>query len=338
MEKFLIILLSIMLVVLLVFNAFGIAYNENNFFGTILTVEHGLGEFSQNFLKVFKEVKELFISFYQQTITIYDATLGKFFEWFENLTGLSVFETYLSFFRTVSNFVKDITLHFQFFSRYGLHLFNSSWENEYNFFLIQIHNPDMYTDYSIREGWDWSKFDQFMQAYLYGANNQYSYLLQSQNGTNISNYVDFSNPCDTYFIRISSFIPKTCTDKNFTYYISTVDTDMAKNYMTFLDPESRAKNYVDGVTLPVFDSNITISSNGVSYELIGLEFDVNTKSYTYSFSVAGWFFVPIFVFESSSGDVLNLTYKEFCKQYAYSGVFLGKAQCAKYDYVYTPST
>ena len=58
-EKFLLALLSVMLVILLVFNSFGIAYNNNNFFGTILTVEGWLADTSESALDFATNVKDV---------------------------------------------------------------------------------------------------------------------------------------------------------------------------------------------------------------------------------------------------------------------------------------
>lgn len=341
MEKFLIILLSIMLVVLLVFNVFGIAYNENNFFDTILTVEHGLGKVSNTILTTYERLKELFPIIYDSTTSLYELTLGKFFSWIQEQTGLDIIDFLIEPLRSITNFVKDISLHLEFYSKYGFSVFDNSWWKEYNFFMVQIYNPDMYEDFSIRRGFDWNKFHLYMQAFLYGAQNQYSYLLQAQVGTNVLNYVDVNEPSETWFFRLSYFAINYPTETKFDYYLTTIDTVIPSTYMPHLSITERALSYLGGVVLPVFDTNIDyVDSNNKTYMLKAIAVDgssVGTLSNIYSFGFYDMVMDVDFVFQATDGSEHTMHYYEWAKNYAQPSTFK-RLTHKRFDFVYTPST
>ena len=116
--KFLIVLMTLMLCAILVFNAFGVKYSPNDFVGTMFTVENGLGKTADIALKTFDKAKEFVLSGADLLGSIYDATIGKLVAWIEDKFDLSLIDVLNSLLNSLLNFIRECSVYFEFFGRY----------------------------------------------------------------------------------------------------------------------------------------------------------------------------------------------------------------------------
>lgn len=263
--KLLLALLTVMLVILLVFNAFNIAYAPNDFMGTMLTVENGLGQVSDFALKAFDKVKEFVLSGADLLGSIYDATLGKFVKWIEKTFLFDMLKEVVT---SVSNWMKENALIFDFFGEYGFNFFDKNYRSELKLFISCIDSSEFYSDFDTRKGFDMRKFEKYRDAYLYGASNEFSYLLGRYLEKNFTDYVRFA-PLATV---ISDYKLNPLEDISFEdcdLWFTTVDLKIPDDYCTFLSRDERAERYFSDV-VPVYDSNYSYTYKTYDCTLTGI--------------------------------------------------------------------
>lgn len=281
MQKLLIALLAVMLVVTVVLGSLGIAYSKHDFVGTILTVEHGLGKVSNVCLSLFNKAKEFFLSGADLLGSIYDATIGKLIAWFEDTFDVSLIEAFGNAFNGIVEFFRKASLIFDYISRYGFKPFNSAYNAEFDVFASCLGSDEFYYYQDNKLLFDWKKFELARDAYLYDADNEYSYLLHKLEIDNIFTRVN-QIPSSTIFIADNWVV--SATEKNYDYYLTTINLIPPEDYFSFLPRDVRINKYFAD-TIPVFDSNITYSWHDYEMSLSGIKLFIGDDDLTWSSSM-----------------------------------------------------
>lgn len=277
-EKFFLALLSVMLVILLVFNSFGVAYNNNNFFGTILIVEEKLGETSEKLLDMKATVEEWISTgedIVKPLLNSVDTLIGVMERLDEKLSVTDnakvVVDGAADVFKNGSNWF-DFTVHF--LADRGVE-FNSSWVDAYVLGLDCILTDSFYTDKGVL---DYEKVYAYIDALIYGEENEYAYILQQMSKQNVHNSVP-NVATDTVFIS-NVFVATVLTQVEFEeseFWFTTVDLDIPKTYFPQLSVKEKFFAYFTGV-IPVFDSNMTMEYKDQTCKLSGFRFTRNADS------------------------------------------------------------
>lgn len=282
-EKFLLALLSVMLVILLVFNSFGIAYNNNNFFGTILTVEEKLGETSENLLTSYDRLKEFFLSVGDFSTSLYDATFGKFIAWIEESTGYSLFGIVLEGLKDITNTMREGSTLWGFFQRYGIS-FNSTYLDKFKTFCKCVKSDQFWEEYDTRTGFDWEKVEKYISAVYDGELNEYAYEIFKVRDKIAAFWLERFEQGEKMFIggsyeKLSENIGLRATD--FRYYFTTVDLSPSGLVDLVPDNDQFYYQYItdENIDFPVYDTNIYIEDdNGVKYYLKRFKFSTATST------------------------------------------------------------
>ncbi len=167
-----------MLVIVLVFTAFGIPYAKNNFVGTVVTVEGYLNDFSG-----------WLMNFYNTIHNLIDEWLPKIAETLEPLKGVIeqlsgiVNDIYVSIKPNIENALgwwhdtfEGLSRHLAFFREYGFYVINGDWWNKYNFFGKVETSSAIYND----GVYDWDKFNVLYDAYITGVyTDEFAYVQYS---------------------------------------------------------------------------------------------------------------------------------------------------------------
>lgn len=272
-----------MLAIVLVFTAFGIPYASNNFVGTVVTVEQYLNSFSGWLLNFYNTIHNLIdecIPLLSDIVKPLGDLVTSFTEFLLNFEErYAILENTLRF---IGNFLQSLhelftgfTTVFKYFGEYGFNIFNTDWLSGFSTALKCTATSSFYCDDGT---FDYDKMFRYVDALVYGAQNEFSYLLNGYGTINITNYVSCSiesmytrNTVVVFKSAVPEFALKDDYDyfgKDNTLWFTTVDLSISNDYFPFMSDDDRLKGYLGDVWLPVADSNFSaIEDDGLTYNL-----------------------------------------------------------------------
>lgn len=251
--KFYIALLSLMLVIVLVFTAFGIPYAKNNFVGTVVTVEGYLNDFSGWLMNLYKTIHNL-IDEWLPKIADTLRPLGDLIKSIDN--AFKKLDEKFGILDSISNFLNDtlvfikkifggLSIAIDYFSEYGFNFLNSEWKSGLSTALKCAHDDLFYNeDGSLNS----DKIFKYVEAVVYLEENEFSYLLKDYGKNNILDFVDDTEPKTVVRFYTSQFDEYSCL-----FAFTTVDLSLPRNYLPDMLEDFRYKSYFENVWIPVID-------------------------------------------------------------------------------------
>lgn len=273
-EKFLLALLSFMLVILLVFNSFGIAYSNNNFFGTILTVEGWLADTSESALDFATNVKDVLKPVLEVGTSILE-TLESIDEKLEASNQIKDVGEGLKYSVTSYTYYLDFFINYS--RNYGIHFLNEPWWDGMVLGWDCIQSDDFYTS---NGSLNYDKIFAYIDAMVYGEENEYAYIFYQMEKMNVHNMT--SGEAETTVCIMYDMFASIWSKVDFDeceYWFTTLNLKLPENYYPSVSVKERFFKYFTGV-LPVFDTNMTYEYKEQTCKLTGIRFSRVVDSLT----------------------------------------------------------
>lgn len=271
---FIITLMSLMLIFVLIFTAFGIPYMQDNFFGVVLTVENSLGEFSNTFHFLYDKIGGFVNKILPSILDGIDYFFGEFiyrfgsgfFDFFETIgTYLKSFDEKFGVFSAIGDAFK-ITIDvisrvfyyldvlFKYPSHRSFELLDLNWWRSM-FCAVNCVNNDIF--YNSDGSFNIERVFNYVDAVFYGEENEYYYQVEEAKKQNLAS--KDCKPEVTCIIKHCYTNYQQITMYNCDFWFTCPDFSIPSDYLPNFSFSERQSYYYSTVKyLPVYSSNMTI--------------------------------------------------------------------------------